>query len=103
MNERILYQVFFNVIPPTSAELYPERKRQTLSGVFKISPQPQRGIRIPAQGNALGIRSTPVVRSEGTPHTHESPTCALRTTRPDAALLQSASGSAIQSRSYTPG
>jgi len=31
--------------------------------------EPQRGNRIPAQGNALGYRATPSPRSEGTPST----------------------------------
>jgi len=42
-----------------------------MSAIFRV---PQRGNRIPAQGNALGFRATPSPRSEGTPHTIGGPT-----------------------------
>ena len=38
--------------------------------------EPQRGVRISAQGNALGFGATPSPRSEGTPHTIDGPTIA---------------------------
>ena len=65
-----------------------------MSAIFRV---PQRGNRIPAQGNALGFRATPSPRSEGTPHTVVGATIARlpsmrRSFRTDGVFLSGSQG-----------
>ena len=65
-----------------------------MSATFR---EPQRGVRIPAQGNALGFGATPSPRSEGTPHTVVGATIARlpsmrRSFRTDGVFLSGSQG-----------